>query len=156
MITHHIWPVANFFPQPGKSQMYGLSPVWERSWTCEESDRSEHAIEAQNANPGSLGSPMQTLRWWAVVYSFPQPSYSQRKDFSPTFVLRDCLLSWSCNTIWKRRKANWVGIRIKDEATKLELTHHLPACGRHYLVPACCRSLTGFLYSPPVSQGTPD
>lgn len=37
--------------------------------------------------------PLLTLRWWAVVYSFPQPSYSQRKDFSPTFVLRDCLLS---------------------------------------------------------------
>lgn len=30
--------------------MYGLSPVWERSCTCERREDSEYANEAQNVN----------------------------------------------------------------------------------------------------------
>lgn len=54
--NQHI-PVANFFPQPGNSQTYGLSPVWERSCTCEGSNNSEFANVAENDIVGSLGLP---------------------------------------------------------------------------------------------------
>lgn len=41
-----------------------------------------------------------TLRWWAVVYNFPHPSYLHRNAFSPLcWVLAATLVACPCKTI---------------------------------------------------------
>jgi len=105
-------PVANFLPQPICSQMYGLSPVCDLSCTYKylENDifkkltskstaETKDTCEQKTFRKSSLLHNF-TFRWWAVVYSFPHPSCSHRKAFSPTCWILGDRLSWPCSTIW--------------------------------------------------------
>lgn len=99
-------PVANAFPQLGKSHVYGLSPVWTRSWTWKKKEqvpkmKSKTRRKGQNVEKSSWWGESEVLCWtspWVVTHLDLLGSQAYNSGFSiaafqPGTVTQRCV--WS-------------------------------------------------------------